>query len=382
VLFWLICAALTLVIVLTIAFPLLRPRDATAAVPAVALYRAQLDEVERDVARGVLDAADAERTRAEIARRLIAAADSGSVATSAGPGKSAAITFGALLIAVAGLTYWQLGAPGYPDLPLAMRIENGNAARENRPTQAQAEAAAPAPDPVEASAEYLDSVAQLRELVPTRPDDIAGWQLLARHEAALRNFAAAARAQAEVVRIKGDAATLTDRMREVDLLVTAANGFVSRQSEDIVRAVLAEDETNIAARYYLGALYDQTDRPDIAFRLWRDLVEMGPEGGFHAAIARAQIEQAAFRAGITYTLPPETEVTEADIAGMVARLADRLATEGGPPTDWARLITAYGVLGQTDDARAIWTEAQEVFAGSDTAMTTLRAAAEQAGVAE
>ncbi len=50
------------------------------------------------------------------------------------------------------------------------------------------------------------------------------------------------------------------------------------------------------------------------------------------------------------------------IRSMVDGLSDRLATDGGPPEDWARLINALGVLGDTEQAAAIWTEAQSVFA--------------------
>ena len=70
------------------------------------------------------------------------------------------------------------------------------------------------------------------------------------------------------------------------------------------------------------------------------------------------------------------------IEGMVAQLSDRLATQGGSPEEWARLITAYGVLGDTEQATAIWTEAQGVFGASDAAMEVLRDAAARAGLLE
>jgi len=79
-------------------------------------------------------------------------------------------------------------------------------------------------------------------------------------------------------------------------------------------------------------------------------------------------------------------MTEGDrqdmIRGMVSQLATRLADEGGPASEWARLISAYGVLGETGNAAAIWAEAQTVFAGADAELATLRAAAEAAGVAQ
>ena len=69
------------------------------------------------------------------------------------------------------------------------------------------------------------------------------------------------------------------------------------------------------------------------------------------------------------------------IRGMVEGLALRLAEDGGPPEDWARLIGALGVLGETARARAIWDEARQAFADSPQALAAIRAAAERAGVA-
>jgi len=68
------------------------------------------------------------------------------------------------------------------------------------------------------------------------------------------------------------------------------------------------------------------------------------------------------------------------IEGMVGGLAERLATEGGPLPDWARLIQAYGVLGRLDAAAAVYAEAQLVFADDQTALDTLASAADRAGL--
>jgi cytochrome c-type biogenesis protein CcmH len=70
------------------------------------------------------------------------------------------------------------------------------------------------------------------------------------------------------------------------------------------------------------------------------------------------------------------------IRGMVQRLSDRLASEGGTPQEWARLIGALGVLGDTEQARTIYAEAQNVFAGNDAAVAVVTKAATQAGIAE
>jgi cytochrome c-type biogenesis protein CcmH len=66
----------------------------------------------------------------------------------------------------------------------------------------------------------------------------------------------------------------------------------------------------------------------------------------------------------------------------VARLSGRLATEGGTVQEWARLVKAYGVLGETDKARDALETARETFADDSAALATLQGIAESAGVAQ
>lgn len=396
-LFWIICIVLTCAVAAVVVIPMIRPPAGDAEDPQVALYKAQLAEVDRDVVRDVLAPEEAERAKTEIARRLLAASQHAKKNGISPVTRPVVAVTAALLLALAVGTYWQIGAPGYPDLPLKTRIALGDEARANRPSQQQAEAAAPPLGDVDVPADYKKSVDQLRAIVPQRPNDQQGWELLSFHEAQLRNYAAAADAQERVIALKGSDATLEDLVRYADLLVAAANGYVSPEAEAVAQNILSADETNIAGRYYIGAMYDQTDRPDIALRLWRSILENGGEETFHMAAARAQISNTAVRAGVDYVPPPPQEAGLDDllaqapedpqaraemIEGMVAGLADRLATQGGPVTDWARLITSYGVLGREDDARAILAEARDVFGASEEAIVALDAAAAAAGLSE
>ena len=57
------------------------------------------------------------------------------------------------------------------------------------------------------------------------------------------------------------------------------------------------------------------------------------------------------------------EARAAMVENMVEGLAERLAPRGGPPEDWARLVGALIVLGQTGRAEAIAVEARTVFSG-------------------
>ena len=70
------------------------------------------------------------------------------------------------------------------------------------------------------------------------------------------------------------------------------------------------------------------------------------------------------------------------VEGMVAQLESRLASQGGTPEEWARLISSLVVIGNADHARAIWSEAQTRFAAQPEALEIVRRAATDAGFDE
>ncbi len=410
--FWIIALGLAALCAALLATALFR-RGAVegSAASDVQVYRDQLREVDRDLARGVLTDGEAEQARIEVSRRLLEAdraARSGTGAgTQAGDAPRPALWAGVLVVAAVAIggaawVYTGIGAPGYPDLPLDRRIALAEEARLNRPSQADAEEQAAGQigvAPADADARYLELVERLREAVAERPDDLQGNVLLARNEAVLGNFVEAHRAQARVIEIKGAEARAEDFASLADFLVLAAGGYVSPEAERAVEAALARDPANGTARYYAGLLAAQTGRADIAFRVWRPLLEGSPPEAPWVPPIRAQIEALAQVAGVDYVLTatdaprgPSADQIEAAgdmspaeriemIEGMVSGLAERLATEGGPPQDWARLIRAYGVLGRREAAAAIWAEAQDVFPDDITRVPILQAARD-AGVAQ
>ncbi len=426
--FWIIAAAAAFATMAILGRALLsgggHAPDDTAAFD-MQVYRDQLTELDRDVARGVIDAAEAERARLETSRRLLEAdrkARAGTAARSAPKGltRAALALLAVVLLGGSFGLYARLGAilPGpkpaglalpevMPDLPLAERKANADSARAARPGQAAMEAELPhwAGPPPEASAEYLETIDRLRAAMADRPDDLKGQKLLTQHEAALGNFAAAHQAMARVIAIKGEDAGVDDYTQYADLLVLAAHGGVSPEAEAAIRQALEIDPADGIARYYLGLMYAQNDRPDLAFPIWRDLLERSPADTPWTEPIRGQIGQLAAMAGVDYTPPgprpahvrsrsssgpsPEDieaakDMTEAEqramVAEMVGRLMQRLATEGGTPQEWAQLIAALTVQGDTDRARVVWGEAQSVFAAHPEAVATVDRAAAEAGL--
>lgn len=405
--FWLTAGALVLASAVALMRGLRRGRAAPApGAQDMQVYRDQLAEIERDMARGVIAAEEAARLRTEVSRRILEAdrmVQAGAGGTDRSTTGPALLLPALLVIAVlagGAALYWRLGAPGYPDMPLAERIAMAETLRSTRPDQAKAEAGLPAAVPPEGmDAEFLALMDKLRSAVRDRPGDVQGQRLLAQNEARLGNFAAAHAAQAQVIALSGAAATAEDHAALAELLVFAAGGYVSPEAEAALTEALRRDPQNGTARYYSGLMFAQTGRPDRAFLLWRDLLESSPPDAPWVAAIRAQIGDLSVRAGVRYSPAPQpglagpsaadmeaaagmaTEDRAAMIEGMVAQLNDRLATEGGTAAEWAQLIGAYGVLGQTERARQIWAEAQGRFAARPEDLAVVRTAAEAAGVA-
>ena len=389
--FWITTIALSLLAILWIVLPVLRGGQAAADRSSydIQVYKDQLKEVERDLARGVITDAEATASRTEISRRLLGAADKASARTvgKIAP-KAANIGVG---VAIAVLTiggfalYTQIGAPGLRDLPLTERLAN-------RPTQEQAEDQArlaqgeqPQIDP-----EHLALVNQLRDALADRPTDLTGYRLLADNLAQLGLYADARAAQDQVITILGDSATAEDHAAHAEIMIIAAGWYVSPAAESALTKAAQLDRTNPRARFYIGMAMLQRGNPEQTYQIWSNLQAEGHQQPW-MGIINAELDNVAAQAGITRG-PSAADIDAAEdmsvedrmamIQGMVESLSTRLATDGGTPDEWAQLIRALGVLGETDQAALIWAESQSVFAGNDDAIATIRTAAENAGVAE
>ncbi len=401
--FWLVIVAIAVLVSAMLAFAAGAHGDGDdmrgGADSDIAVYKDQLAEIDRDLARGVLSDAGAEQVRLEVSRRLLGA-DKRQMKFNAPKSSGSRLVIAFVAVALflgSGALYFGIGSPGYGDLPIKARLAALEDARINRMSQADAEerARAALPQAEEVSEAFLALMAQLRAALEKRPDDIRGLTLLAQYEARLGRFADARAARERLVAAKGDDATPQDHLFLLDAMVFAAAGYVSPEAEAVLQRVLNRAPESAAAQYYLGLLEAQNGRADRAFPIWRSLLEDGPPDAPWVPVIRSEIEAVAAAAGVEYRLPEVPGPSEADIAaaedltederqdmirGMVSGLADRLATEGGPAQDWARLITSLGVLGELERATEIADEARVVFADDQSALGLIEQARPSAGI--
>ena len=271
-----------------VVLPLLRVGRATLPEAGFdrAVYRDQLREVERDIARGVLAPNEAASARLEIERRLLAT--TATEPKSARPARRRALLAGAVAIVVAvwaGGLYLVLGRPDAPDMPFASRAAETDTAGM--------------PQDIEGAAERLESKLE------ADGGDAKGWLLLARTESALQHWDKAASAYRHLLPLMPEEARPELNEAYGEMLVLAAEGIVTPAASDAFAATLAHRPNSSVARYYAALADSQSGKAKLAIDAWLKLAgELPADSAMRVEIAR-RVSEAANRAGIAApSLPP------------------------------------------------------------------------------
>jgi len=400
---WFLGSAACLVCTGFIVRSILQPQtiDISAASKDLALYKDQLREVDSDLARGVLSETESESARLEISRRILAADKRAQMETLANPAPSIINKLLAAFVILTVLTgslgiYANLGEPNLPDRPLVARLAAAQEARAQRLSQEDAEVQVP-DEKINIPEDYLKLVKKLREAIKKRPNDEQGLRLLALHEFRIGKYRAARKAHTRIMKVVGDKVTAKDYIDFAEVMIFATNGYVSPEAEITLSQALKLKPNDGRTRYYSGLAMAQNGRADVAYRLWEGLLKEGPQDAAWIPLIKSQIDDVARLAGINMSNQPlpgpttdqinaASEMTKEGrkkmIRGMVAGLGERLATNGGTMNEWARLIRALGVLGETARASEIWNEAKDVFSDNPKALNLLLEAAQAAEISQ
>ncbi len=363
---WFVLAGLTAFAVLAAISPLLRASPETQqegrGSSEAAFYKAQLDEIQRDVERGQLPQEEASSARAEAARRLLAAGVGAPRAASASRGRNRLAAAALVVIGVPALVfplYALLGQPQMRDEPLASREPASHAASD-----------------IEAA------VAGVEKHLIAEPDDGKGWAVLAPVYMRLERYDDAAHAYSEALRLLGEDPGRRSAYGEA--LVAAAGGIVTEAAREAFGKAVAAEPGQPQARFYLALAAEQDGRNADAIRAFKALAADAPPnapwlGAVQSRLAALKGERQPVIADTPALGSPEQK---AMIEGMVSRLADRLATTGGSLDEWARLIRAYAVLHQADKAKAALVDARKALAPDANAVASLDALARNLGLGD
>jgi cytochrome c-type biogenesis protein CcmH len=345
---WFLFALMTALAIFAVLWPLARRKAALRSGSDLAVYRDQLEEIQRDRAAGQIGDVEAEAAKVEVSRRLIGAADA--QAAMPAPLPPATATWHRRMVAVIALVIMPLGVGG-------LYLKIGSPELPGQPLQARAA------DVPNQSIERL--VLQVEAHLEANPEDARGWEVIAPVYLRLGRFDDAVKARRNLLRLTGETAE-----RQADLgeaLVGTANGIVTAEAREAFDRAVALDAQDVKGRYFLGLAAEQDGHRAGAVSIWRGMVESAPKDAPWVGFVRQEL--ARLEGGpspgpedlaAAAEMGPEQRMTM--IRSMVEKLSDRLHHDGTDLEGWLRLVRSYMVLGERDKARAAAGEARHALA--------------------
>ena len=367
--FWIAAGLLTAAVVALLALPLMRkatPGDLGGGTD-LAVYRDQLAELERERARGLVEAEQAASLETEIGRRMLNAARSAQpVAATASPSRILT-TILAVLFPLGGLLiYLSVGQPDLPGLPLSARnVQQGE-------------------DP----AKVLAAVDEIRGRLKQSKDDLDRWVMVGEAYEKLGRPREAVETFRIAKQIAPDDQAITASLGGA--LIDADGGAVGEEAKKLFQSIPADSDSQPEARYYLALAAAQAGDMKTALRGWQSLMADSPADASWIEPTRQRIASAAQAMGLDPAKEtpapkpvattgmasegpleggPETaegqaikqmapDQQQAMIQSMVQRLADRLQANPDDPEGWRKLARAYQVMGLADKANEATKQAE------------------------
>lgn len=365
---WILFAFMTGLAVMAVLWPLSRNRsahDVTSSEGEKAFYEDQLVEIDRDHARGLFTAQEAASAKAEAARRLIRSTASNAAPTSTldepalrrRRAASALALSSVPLLALA--MYGAYGSPGLPAQPLEARMAETIDV---------------------ASIDMDEAIIQIERHLAQNPTDGRGWEILAPVYMRQGRFEDAAAAYRSALQHLGESPERLANYGEA--IVNAQRGMVPAMAREAFEASLVLNEANPKARFFLAQAAEQDGDAPAALEQYQWLAERSPADAPWMSIVRQRI--AVLSGGVSgaesAAALSSSGVDGDAILGMVARLEERLKTDGGSAEEWGRLVRSFAVLGQTERAVAALGEARTALASDDAGIAGVEAVAREVGI--
>jgi cytochrome c-type biogenesis protein CcmH len=254
-LFWLLAVLLLLLVLLVLAWPLLRPSRGQHAGDDYSLnlsvYRDQLQELAAQQENGLLTEEQAEQVRNDIERSLLQEVPDETDApapTAPVPARRWPVALIAVLFTAASLSlYMYLGSPD---------VTSGHGTTP---------------------ASVDEMVHRLEQRLQTNPDDVDGWLMLARSYEVLRRFNDAVTVMQRLYQQLGDEPVIM--IRYAHALAMANGGRFNGKAEALIKRALEIEPENPSALWFAGVAADQRRDYQAAIDYWQKLVpQLGGQG--------------------------------------------------------------------------------------------------------
>jgi cytochrome c-type biogenesis protein CcmH len=319
--FWSLAAVMVMVALLFVLPPLLRNRELSAVSRDelnTEVTKAQLAELDTDLAIGKLDQAQYGAARTDLEQELLHDLSTNDPAQrEAHSGRWATLLIVPALPLCAVLLYQQLGS-----VELIDRLQQARTSQSPQPAQQQSQPAA----------SINEMVTKLAARLQQQPDDLKGWVMLARSYSILKRYSDAETAYANILRLGGESADLlTDY---ADTMVMANGGRFTDEAGALLTRALELDPGNIKGLWLAGHWKNQSGEYAEALDYWQQAAVQLPPGSEDAAAIAQQISMLQGQLGIdaapataVATVTTDTDAATDSGQGAALRVHVALAPE-------------------------------------------------------
>ena len=342
---------LSVVAILFVLVPYLRAKEPEGSLtPDIDVYKAQLKELNNDLKSGIIDDEEATRTKLEIERRILKAADGQLISSTLEKPNNFLSLAIVVIILFSAAFYAVIGTPGMPDFPI----------EEFRQQEMPM-------DRVEALAQTDDLIAKVKARLASSPEEVQGWGYLANLEMNKGNFQKAAEALYQAHIIAPD--VFDYQLMYAESLIMASNERVTPAALIILNKAKKMAPEHPGPRYYLALADFQAGDVGVAHSEWKVIQGELENSDPMMPLLNVWINRAEVALGIAEPLPqtraPSITAEQAEtiqsmsadeqqelIRQMVLQLATKQEENPTNIEGWTRLSRAYMVLGEKVDAIA------------------------------
>lgn len=355
---WAIIILLALVAAALLAEPFFRTPKSVESLEEEDYLAAQIADVARDKAAGLITEEEAAAADLEARRRLLAAHRSDQKSSTKDTG-FAARQVSAMLIAAA------------PIAAIAFYVMLGNPGREGTEEGARIAAQSLMQAPSAQNARPLaESIAALETRLADNPDNLDDWIMLAESYANLDRFDEAATAFGKARALAPERAFL--HAAEGEAFTMAAGGVVTPQAREAFAEALTLNASEPRARFYTALDVYQQGRPEEALDILTAIAATAPADAAWLPIVRSQIEFISAELG-----QPVPESAAA--VSLIDRLETDIAGGEAPFESWIALIDAYAEAGEEDKAREAASRARARYENAPFVLQQIAAAEARIG---
>jgi cytochrome c-type biogenesis protein CcmH len=310
---------------------------------AASHYRGQLAEIDADRKNGRLDKSEAVAARLEIERRILRLAENRDSRFADGSkGSLSPLVLALVFMAAAFLLYQQMGSPA-----VSSKVAHVSGLLDTEVTQD--------------GPSYREAILKIEQHLSENPEDVEGWEVLAKSSRAVRQFSKTAKAFGMLADL--EPRNVNWRVQQLDAFLAMGAGQISPAAKLVIKRILQQEPSHPAGHYYLGLSHQQAGDEAAARAVWMALADRSQMNAPWMSSLKERLAEVGV--GVPKLTQEDQQMVaamsaqerDAFVRSMIDRLQARLESAPDDAEGWMMLARSQAALGEKDTAIASLTRA-------------------------